>query len=149
MFIDKDGNRLKIDAPHQFGDEKVGPDFLRNATPEMLKERGISVAEDPPPVVRSNKYWPESAEDMKERLLEENRTQLLGYLSSTDWTIIRKYELGIDPPEEISTFRSKCREAASAHEDEIGTLSTQEELSNFRPDQWPPSPGDVDPNATE
>ena len=148
MFIDKDGNKLKADIPLQIGDEMVGPDFLKNATAEMLEERGITRVVDPQPK-RKGRRWVESAEEMKLRLLDTNSKELLGYLSRTDWAIIRKSELGIAPPEEITKFRDECRAAALNHEETISALETEEELDAFIGDKWPRNPGDVDPNATE
>ena len=108
------------------GDERFGSNWLSNATPKMLSERGITIAPEPQPYPSdSEKFnyitldggkWtvtPKNLDMLKRTVAAEANRAAHSMLTSSDYMIIKQAETGVGVLPQWADYRSAVREESN------------------------------------
>tara|TARA_R110002020_G_scaffold376368_2_gene587474 strand:- start:257 stop:829 length:573 start_codon:yes stop_codon:yes gene_type:complete len=77
---------------------------------------------------------------IKDTMKNHINSVLSGYLSQTDWTIIRKIDIGKEPPTDLAQWRTDLRAKAVELEGLVDSKTTVEELEKISLHKWPRNP---------
>ena len=77
---------------------------------------------------------------IKDTMKNHINSVLSGYLSQTDWTIIRKVDIGKEPPTDLAQWRTDLRAKAVELEGLVDSKTTVEELEKISLHKWPRNP---------
>ena len=108
------------------GDERFGSNWLSNATPKMLSERGITIAPEPQPYPSdSEKFnyitldggkWtvtPKNLDMLKRTVAAEANRAAHSMLTSSDYMIIKQAETGVGVLPQWADYRASVRDESN------------------------------------
>jgi hypothetical protein len=111
-----------------------------NAYKTWLEEGNIPLPYVPPTPIDHIETL-EEAQEFSNNLIRETAHSIL---SPTDWYPVRLFEVGIEVPEEITTFRSTIRSEAQTKITQVNSQETLEDLKDYLRSEeysiWTPSP---------
>lgn len=96
---------INTDPSYSYEDEKVIESYGSPTPKDLSKEKNIC----------------------KDNVDQEAYSILLPF----DWYVIRKQEIDVDIPEDISSFRSSVRQVADDMKDKIDNVNDMQELENL------------------
>lgn len=134
------GKPLAFDTPFTTEDGTQYPaNWLRLSSPEERVAIGITEVADPE-WYDDRFYWgpgnPKNLETVREMLHSQMKASAFGFLSQTDYKLIRKIETGQDVDAETAAKRTAIREAYTANATAIDSATTVEELAALQ-FTWP------------
>ena len=108
------------------GDERFGSNWLAKATPEMLTERGITIAPAPPPrPAESEKFYYITKDgdgyvvtpkplDMLKRMMTANTNRAAhSLLAGSDYMVVKQQEIGVGVLPQWTDYRTAVREESN------------------------------------
>lgn len=154
MIYKLDGKTISPDTAFRHGDIQYPANWIRLATPEQLEAIGITVVEEQPrPDDRF--YWVVQNEDgsftaapkdlakKKEEMISHTKQIAGNILSQTDWKVVREVETGKEVDAATSGYRAAIRAASNAHEANILSCQSIEQLAELDI-IWPKAPWEND-----
>lgn len=75
--------------------------------------------------------WSESLSELKERRINNFKSQIGSKLAETDWYIIRNADNGTEVPTEVSEARQALRDQSDSVESEINALTTKKKVMQY------------------
>jgi len=75
--------------------------------------------------------WSETLAELKERAINNFKSQIGSKLAATDWYIIRNADNGTEIPADIVTARQALRDQSETVESEIGALTTKKKVMQY------------------
>ena len=134
------------------GDERFGSNWLSNATPQMLTERGITIAPSVPPrPAESEKFYyitldgnswtvtPKNLDMLKRMVVAEAQRVAEGMLNGSDWMLVRNFETGEPVLTEWTEYRAAIR-AESNRIEVISVAATTVVALEAIKNNWPLNP---------
>lgn len=73
---------------------------------------------------------------LKEQAISKVKTIANDLLAPSDWMVTRKFERGVELPEDISTYRLGVLQACTDKEEQINSINTLEEFILFDNQVW-------------
>lgn len=98
------------------------------ATPKQLEDVNV-VDEDGEPVLQDGVQL--VTKGLKSQKISISKQQTAGLLSSTDWYVTRKADVGTAIPQEIQDFRNNVRAVSNQQETQINACTTVEQLKSL------------------
>ena len=78
-----------------------------------------------------NKTWEQSLSELKERQINNFKSQIGSKLAETDWYIIRNADNGTEVPSDITDARQALRDQSDAVETEINAKTTKKAVMSY------------------
>ena len=78
-----------------------------------------------------NKTWSETLAELKEKQINNFKSQIGNKLAQTDWYIIRNADDGTEIPADITTARAELRTQSNTVETEINALTTKKAVMSY------------------
>ena len=75
--------------------------------------------------------WSETLAELKERAINNFKSQIGSKLAATDWYIIRNADNGTEIPADIVTARQALRDQSETVESEINALTTKKKVMQY------------------
>lgn len=108
------------------GDERFGSNWLSNATPQQLTERGITIAPAPPPrpaesekfyfITQDNNGWvvtPKPLDMLKRSMIADANRAAHSMLAGSDYMVIKQEEVGVGVLPQWTDYRAAVREESN------------------------------------
>ena len=137
------------------GDERFGSNWLSNATPKMLSERGITIAPEPQPYPSdSEKFnyitldggkWtvtPKNLDMLKRTVAAEANRAAHSMLTSSDYMIIKQAETGVGVLPQWADYRSAVREESNRITAAVEAATDVAGLEAIK-NNWPRNPDEL------
>lgn len=140
MFL-LNGNPLPLDTPFTIDGTSYPANWLRLTSIE--EKNAVGITEVPDPEHYDDRfYWgvdnPKDLVVLKTTWATQFKQQANAMLAPTDWTIVRKFERGVELPIKVAIFRSAVVTECSRLETAISNVSTVEDLVDVVNGQnWP------------
>jgi hypothetical protein len=133
---------LPLDTPFTIDGIQYPANWLRLTSIEEKNAVGITEVEDTQVVYDDRFYWgvdnPKDLTMLKTTWTTQFKQQANAMLAPTDWTIVRKFERGVELPIKVAIFRSAVVIECSRLETAISNASTVEDLIDVVNGQnWP------------
>lgn len=140
MFL-LNNKQLPIDVPFEHNGIQYPANWLRLTTIEEKNAIGI-VEVDDIKEVDGRFYFPDGSPKDLQELKEDNKKSFKltanNLLSISDWYIIRKYDRGIEVPEDIIRQREDILQECDRLIDAVDSAKTMEEfIDAINNQQWP------------
>lgn len=140
MFMLND-KPLPLDTPFEIDGTQYPANWLRLTSIE--EKNAVGITEVPDPEHYDDRfYWgvdnPKDLVVLKTTWATQFKQQANAMLAPTDWTIVRKFERGVELPIKVAIFRSAVVTECSRLETAISNVSTVEDLVDVVNGQnWP------------
>lgn len=132
---------LPLDTPFEIDGTQYPANWLRLTSIE--EKNAVGITEVPDPEHYDDRfYWgvdnPKDLVVLKTTWATQFKQQANAMLAPTDWTIVRKFERGVELPIKVAIFRSAVVTECSRLETAISNVSTVEDLVDVVNGQnWP------------
>lgn len=147
-----DNQPLPSNQAFTIGSERFPSNWLVNATPEQLDERGITVAPAPPPrpaeseefyyITQNNDGYvvtPKPLDMLKRGMMASAKRTASGLLNSSDWMVVKQAETGVGVLPQWTEWRAAIREESNRIEAEVEAATDIAGLEAIKP-AWPLDP---------
>ena len=134
------------------GDERFGSNWLSNATPQMLSERGITIAPAPPPrPSESEKFYyitqdsdgyvvtPKPLDGLKRMMTANANRAAHSMLAGSDYMVVKQAEVGVGVLPQWTDYRAAVREESNRQCGQIEEATSVDSLAAITAN-WPRSP---------
>ena len=137
------------------GDERFGSNWLSNATPKQLTERGITIAPAAPPrpaenerfyyITLDDNNWtvtPKDLTGLKRMIVADAQRAAESMLNGSDWMVVKNFETGAPVLTEWTNYRAAVRAECNRIEvvtEAAATVVVLEAIKN----NWPRNPGEL------
>jgi len=137
------------------GDERFGSNWLVNATPEQLAERGITIAPAPPPrpaesekfyyITQDGDNWVVTPKplDMLKRSMTANANRAAhSRLAGSDYMVIKQQEVGVGVLPQWADYRAAVREESNRITAAVEAATDVAGLEAIK-NNWPRNPDEL------
>ncbi len=134
------------------GDERFGSNWLSNATPQQLTERGITIAPAPPPrPSESEKFYyitqdsngyvvtPKPLDGLKRGMIANANRAAHSMLAQSDYMIVKQAETGVGVLPQWTDYRTAVREESNRITAEVEAATDVAGLEEIK-NNWPRNP---------
>ena len=134
------------------GDERFGSNWLANATPQQLAERGITIAPAPPPrPAESEKFYyitldgnswtvtPKNLDMLKRGMIANANRAAHSMLAGSDYMVIKQQEVGVGVLPQWADYRAAVREESNRITAAVEAATDVAGLEAIK-NNWPLSP---------
>ena len=139
------------------GDERFGSNWLVNATPEQLAERGITIhsipASTPPPkvnhkfnfVTQDGDNWvvtPKPLDGLKRRMITDANRAAHSRLAGSDYMVVKQAEVGVGVLPQWTDYRTAVREESNRITAAVEAATDVAGLEAIK-NNWPRNPDEL------
>jgi hypothetical protein len=137
------------------GDERFGSNWLARATPEMLTERGITIAPAPPPrPSESEKFYyitkdgdgyvvtPKPLDGLKRMMTANANRAAHSMLAQSDYMVVKQTETGVGVLPQWTDYRAAVREESNRQCGQIEEATSVDSLAAITAN-WPRNPDEL------
>jgi len=137
------------------GDERFGSNWLSNATPEMLTERGITIAPSVPPrpsesekfyyITLDGNSWtvtPKNLDMLKRGMASDANRAAHSMLAQSDYMVVKQAETGVGLLPQWTDYRTAVREESNRQCGQIEESTSVDSLAAITAN-WPRNPDEL------
>jgi hypothetical protein len=137
------------------GDERFGSNWLSNATPEMLTERGITIAPSVPPrPAESEKFYyitldgnswtvtPKNLDMLKRGMASDANRSAHSMLAGSDYMVVKQAETGVGVLPQWADYRASVRDESNRITAAVEAATDVAGLEAIK-NNWPRNPDEL------